>query len=186
VCVLVCAILTTGCAKDPFSLRGAEDPKEQGGTYHTPVDPLIAADNLRFAMAERNIGHYVQTYADSLVCLFDFLLVARPDQVSGWGAAEESRIAGNLFDATDSIMFSWSPTAGRVDRFDDATAILYRTYTLSVFTRVGDTLAAEEFAGETVLHLGRNSLDLWWIFRWEDVHSSALQQSWSDLKSRYL
>jgi hypothetical protein len=179
-------VLFTGCAKDPFSLRGAEDPKDEGGTYHTPVDPLIAADNLRFAMAERNIGHYVQTYADSLVCLFDFLLVDRPGQVSGWGATEESRLARNLFDATDSIALSWSQTPGRVDRFDDTTAVLYRTYTLIVLTPHADTLAAEEFTGEMVLRLGRNSLDLWWIIRWEDVHLGAQQQTWSDLKSRYL
>ena len=72
---LLIAVLMTGCAKDPFSLRGAENPIDEGGTYITPVDPLIAAENLRFAMVERNIGHYVQTYADSLVYLFDFLLV---------------------------------------------------------------------------------------------------------------
>ncbi len=183
---LLIAVLMAGCAKDPFSLRGAEDPKDEGGTYVTPVDPLIAADNLRFAMVERNIGHYVQTYADSLVYIFDFLLVDRPDPLSGWSATEESRIARNLFDAADSVTLTWSQTTDRVDRFDDSTTVLYRTYILTTFTPEADSLTAEEFAGEIILHLARNSLDLWWIVRWEDVHMGADRLSWSDLKSRYL
>lgn len=183
---LLIAIVLIGCAKDPFSVRGAQNPKDMGGTYVTPVDPLIVADNLRFAMAERNIGHYVQTYADSLVYLFDFLLVDRPDPLSGWGATEESRIAQNLFETADSVTLSLSQTTDRIDRFDDSAAVLYRTYTLTTFTRDADSLKSEEFAGELVLHLARNSLDLWWIVRWEDVHKSANQLSWSDLKSRYL
>ncbi len=179
-------IVMMGCAKDPFSVRGAQKPKDEGGTYVTPVDPLIVADNLRSAMVERNIGHYVQTYADSLVYLFDFLLVDRPDPLSGWGATEESRIAQNLFETADSVALTWTQTTDRVDRFEDSTAVLYRTYTLTTFAPVGDAQAAEEFTGELVLHLARNALDLWWIVRWEDVHTSADQLSWSDLKSRYL
>jgi len=167
-------------------VRGAENPKDEGGTYVTPVDALIALDNLRYAMIERNIGHYVQTYADSLAYVFDFLLVDRPDPVSGWGAPEESRIAQNLFDAADSIALSWTQTTDRVDRFEDSTAILYRTYTLTTFTPDADTLVAEQFTGEMILHLARNTLDLWWIGRWEDVHSNSEQLSWADLKSRYL
>ena len=184
--VVLLVSLPVGCAKDPFSLRDAENPKDEGGTYITPVDPMIAAENLRFAVVERNIGHYVQTYADSLVYLFDFLLVDRPDPVHGWGASEESRIARNVFDAADSVSLVWSQTPERTDRFDDSTAVLYRTYSLATFTVVTDTLATEEFAGELILYLARNSLDLWWIVRWEDVHLDADQQSWSDLKSRYL
>jgi len=183
--VLLMSVLG-GCAKDPFSLRGAENPKDEGGTYITPVDPLIAADNLRFAMVEQNIGHYVLTCADSLVVQFDFLLVDRPDPVHGWGAPEESRIARNLFDAADSITLAWSQTPERIDRFDDSTAVLYRTYSLTTYTTVAGASAAEEFAGQLVLLLARNSLDLWWIVRWEDIHLGADQQSWSDLKSRYL
>jgi len=183
---LLLCLLLLGCAKDPFSVRGAEKPKDEGGTYVTPVDPLIVADNLRFAMIERNIGHYVQIYADSMSYIFDFLLVDRPDPVSGWGATEESRIARNLFETADSITLTWTQTTDRVDRFEDSTAVLYRTYTLTTFTPDADSLASEEFSGEMILHLARNSLDLWWIVRWEDVHANASQLSWADLKSRYL
>jgi hypothetical protein len=175
-----------GCAKDPFSVQDAENPKDEGGTYVTPVDPLIAADNLRFAMVERNVGHYVQTYADSLVFLFDFLLVDRPGPLNRWGAPDESRIAHNLFDAADSITLTWSQTTDRVDHFEDSTTVLYRTYTLTTFTPEAGSLAAEVFTGEMVLHLARNSLDLWWIVRWEDIHMGAGQLSWADLKSRYM
>lgn len=183
---LLLSVFLLGCAKDPFSLRNAEDPKDEGGTYVTPVDPLIVADNLRFAMIERNIGHYVQTYADSLAYVFDFLLVDRPDPVSGWGATEESRIAQNLFEAADSVVLSWSQTTDRIDRFEDSTAVLYRTYTLTTFAPDGDSTLTETFAGEMVLYIVRNTLDLWWIVRWEDVHTAADRLAWSDLKSRYL
>lgn len=174
-----------GCAKNPFSLRDARDPIVGEGTYVTPVDPGIALDNLRFAVIERNIGHYLQVFSDSLSYTFDFLISDRPDSARGWGFSEETRIARNLFGSAGNISLLWSLTPGRIDLHSDSTAVFYRTYTLDAVVMDADTLATLECTGDLILYLERNSLDLWWVQRWEDYHASAVQLSWADLKSRF-
>lgn len=183
--VLCALVLLTGCAKDPFSTREAEEPIGGKGTYITPVDPLIGLENLRFAMIEQNLGHYRQTYSESLLFTFDFLLVGRPDSISGWDAAEEGRIAGNLLADADSIGLVWELTDGQSDRFDDSTAFLYRTYDIAVVRDSVDTVVTRTYQGELIIRMERDALDLWSIVGWEDLHRSATQPSWADLKSRY-
>jgi hypothetical protein len=181
----VAALLLPGCAKNPFSLRDARDPIVDEGTYVTPVDPLIALDNLRFAVIEQNIGHYVQVFSDSMVYAFDFLLSDRPDSLSGWGYAEETRIARNLFSAAGNISLVWNPTPGRTDQLSDSSAVLYRSYTIDAVVMDADTLASLSCAGDLIVRVTRNSLDLWWVQEWEDFHQSAQRLSWADLKSRF-
>jgi len=177
--------LIIGCAKNPFSVRAGEDPIDEEGTFITPVDPLIAIENLRYAMIERNLGHYLQTHADTLRFSFDFLLVSRPDSVSSWDGTEENRIMGNMLSTVDSIALDWRVTPGRVDRFEDSTATLYRSYEIDVVTPDADSTVIKHYEGEMVVSMGRNALDLWWIARWEDLHIAADIESWADLKSSY-
>jgi len=175
----------TGCAKNPFGLRDAQDPVQDEGTYVTPIDPVIALDNLRFAMIEQNIGHYVQVFSDSLSYRFDYLLADRPDTLSGWGYAEETRIARNLFSAAGDISLVWMTTPGRSDQLSDSTAVFYRTYTLDAVVMDADSLATLSCGGDVIFYLERNSIDLWWVQSWEDFHESAQRLSWADLKSRF-
>ncbi len=183
----VCLVLLlNGCAKDPFSTRRPDKPLGNGGTYLTPVDPPIAVDtNLYHAMIERNAGHYLQTMADSVVYVFDYVLEGPPDSAHSWGIGEESRIAGNMFSGVSSIDAFWEPVTGRVDRFEDTTAILYRTYRISVMMAKSDSALSLSYRGEMAVTLRRNALDLWLIVRWEDLHTSAGSPSWADLKSRF-
>ena len=183
--LLVLATLLTGCAKDPFSVREGEKPLDDEGTFITPVDPLIAIENLRYAMIERNLGHYYQTHPDTLRFTFDFLLVSRPDSVSSWDGREEDRIVGNLFSTADSIALDWRVTPGRVDRFEDSTATLYRSYEIDVVAPDADSTITRHYEGEMVVGMARNALDLWWIVHWEDLHVGAEIESWADLKSSY-
>ncbi len=182
--ILIVALLVAGCSKNPFSLRDPEDPLVEEGTYVTPVDPNIALENLRFAMVERNLGHYVQVFSDSLEFTFDYLLTDQPGEQRGWRMNEDARIASRMFDGIDTIQLIWSLTPGRADQFDDSTAVMYRTYTLTIASAeaVGGT---EAFEGEMIVRLERNTLELWWIVRWEDSHLTADSPSWADLKSRY-
>ncbi|GAB4314282.1 MAG: hypothetical protein Kow0074_01180 [Candidatus Zixiibacteriota bacterium] len=184
--VFLCALcVVAGCAKDPFSTRQPEDPVGAKGTYITPIDPLIGLENLRYAMIEQNIGHYRQTYSESLVFTFDFLLVDRPDSASGWDSIEEDRIVGNLLADADSIALVWDLTEGRSDRFDDSTAYLYRTYDITVDRDSAGVVVSRAYQGEFIIRMARNALDLWSIVAWEDLHLSATQPSWADLKSSY-
>ena len=180
------ALICSGCAKDPFSTRRPQEPLGSGGTYLTPVDPQIAVDtNLYHALIEKNAGHYLQTLADSVLYVFDYVLEGPPDSAHSWGIGEESRIVGNMFSCVSSIDASWEPTIGRVDRFEDSTAILYRTYQISVTITKSDSTTSFQYRGEMTVHLRRNALDLWLIVLWEDLHSSAAMASWADLKSRF-
>lgn len=182
---IIVVLTVAGCAKSPFSTRPAEDPVGGKGTYITPIDPLIALDNLRYAMIEQNLGHYIQTYADSFTFTFDFLLADRPDTASGWGASEESRIAGNLLGVEDSITLDWGQTEGRSDLFEDSTAFLYRTYAIELVRDSADIEITDTYQGELIIRMRRNTLDLWSIVHWEDRHISADVSSWADLKSTY-
>jgi hypothetical protein len=188
--MVLCASLISGiagCAKDPFSLRDPEPPSGEGGTYDTPVDPLLVASNLRFAMIEQNSANYDRTYAEMMEFSFDFLLVDRPGIGNTWGSADESRIVRNLFDGADSVAVTWTETAGQPDQFpDDSTAVLYRTYTIAVVTTDDGEAVTNTYEGDLVFHMARNTLDLWWIVRWEDRHLGEDQPAWCDLKSRYL
>jgi hypothetical protein len=184
--LLLCALLIlAGCAKNPFSTRTPESPAGGKGTYITPIDPLIGLENLRFAMIEQNVGHYLQTYSSSLSFTFDFLLADRPDSVRRWDAVEETRIAGNLLADLDSIALVWELTPGRSDQFDDSTASLFRTYDLNVSADSSGITVLREYRGELVIRMERDALDLWSIVLWEDRHVAPAQPSWADLKSSY-
>lgn len=182
IAAFILTLLLPGCTKSPFSLRDAEDPIVEEGTYITPVDPDIALENLRYAMIERNLGNYKETFSDSFVFAYDYLLQGQPGDDRQWDLAEDLRIAASVFDGVDTVRLRWSLTPGRTDQTEDSTAVLYRTYTLTTITP--DT-AKEEFTGEMIVYLARNTLDLWWIVRWEDSHLTAESPSWADLKSRY-
>jgi hypothetical protein len=184
--MVVLALLSFGCAKDPFSTRRPSRPTGEQGTYRTPVDPQIALDtNLYYAMVERNAGHYVQTLADSLVCVFDYVLTGPPDSAQGWGRIEEDRIARNLFAGTSAVAVAWWPTTGRSDRYEDTLATLYRTYEITASIVEQGGAKPYDFRGEMVVQLARNQQDLWWIVRWEDLHGGDGTPSWTDLKSRF-
>jgi hypothetical protein len=180
------ALVTLGCAKDPFSTRRPSRPTGEQGTYRTPVDPQIALDtNLYYAMNERNATHYSSTLAESLIFIFDYTLAGPPDSSLSWDAAEENRIARNLFAGAPALAATWWPTPGRTDRYEDSLAILYRTYEITASISEQGGIIQYEFRGEMVVHLARNPQDLWWIVRWEDLHKGDGTSSWADLKSRF-
>ena len=186
VSLILLGLTALGCAKDPFSTRRPDRPTGEQGTYRTPVDPQIALDtNLYFAMVERSATHYSLTLADSVVYTFDYLMSGPADSASSWGKAEEDRLVRNLFAGTSTIALAWAPTPGRSDRYEDTLATLYRTYDITASITGQDSTRSYDYKGEMTVHLARNSLDLWWIVRWEDLHVGESIPSWADLKSRF-
>jgi hypothetical protein len=184
--LVLLSLTALGCAKDPFSTRHPDRPTGEQGTYRTPVDPQVALDtNLYFAMVERSATHYSLTLADSVVYTFDYLMSGPADPASSWGKVEEDRLVRNLFAGTSTITVAWEPTPGRSDRYEDTLATLYRTYEITALIRGQDSARSYDYKGEMIVHLARNSLDLWWIVRWEDLHAGENIPSWADLKSRF-
>ncbi len=184
--VLALAIVMFGCAKDPFSTRHPNRPTGEQGTYKTPVDPQIALDtNLYYAMIERNAGHYSQSLADTFVYSFDFVLSGPPDSALQWDRSEEDRIVRNLFAGVSAINVTWAPTSGRSDRYEDSVATLYRTYVIDASIIMPTDTTLTEYKGDMAVLLARNSQGLWWIVRWEDLHTGDGSAAWADLKSRF-
>jgi len=185
--VLLITLIAIGCVKNPFSTRESQPPTEQAGTFIPPTTPQIALENLRFAYTEFVIGNFIQTLDSDFVFTFDFVQSLPSD--TGWGFQQEVNLTDNLFNdfnankGKKSLSLSFAPVPDQPDLIEDTTAVLVRSYTISISDSLGQL--AGNFTGVSQFNLVESSFQFWTINRWEDLHQSTNTDSWADFKNAY-
>ncbi|MEE9555419.1 MAG: hypothetical protein V3W18_14120 [candidate division Zixibacteria bacterium] len=193
--IAAAVIILVGCAKNPFSTRGTEDPYGSAGTWETPQSPEAALRNLLSAYNELIISNYQLCFSDSFFFSspedsIDAVNDGRGDLFADWDKSVEISAAANLFSTfstADSLDFylNMFPANEYADIVEDTTAVMYRSYNLLLVATVendADTIRAE---GLATFHLRQEQLNWWTITWWEDIPAQSGQTDWGDIKAEY-
>lgn len=188
-------LLVTSCAKNPFSTRGTEDPYGSAGTWETPQSPETAVRNLLFAYNEMIISNYQLCLADSFRFSspedsIDAVNDGRGDLFENWDKQVEIGVTENIFATVSSadsldLFLSLTPNMEYVDIIEDTSAVLYRSYNLTLIT--SDSTAADTVSvrGLATFHLFQEQLNWWAIHLWEDLPAVSGETDWGDIKAEY-
>jgi hypothetical protein len=191
----VAALLVVSCAKNPFSTRGTEDPYGSAGTWETPQTPETALRNFLFAYNERIISNYQLCLADSFSFSspedsIDAVNDGRDDLFENWNKQVEIGVTENIFSTVSSadsleMYLSLAPSMEYVDIVEDTSAVLYRSYNLTMIA--SDSVAADTVsaAGLATFHLFQEQLNWWSIYLWEDLPAVSGETDWGDIKAEY-
>lgn len=189
---LIALLLLLSC-ENPFATREAEPPTEGRTSWQFPTDPVIALENMKVAIKEKNVENYMKCMVDS-INLFHFT----PDQYEAsnnvgifeqWSLSHEQSYINKAFtsipdDSFRSLQFS------NIQRNEFPDSALIRTdYTLELHH-----ILAQSFP-----KLGKGQADFWfirrngyWVItRWVDyetkVNTSATRiPSWSTIKASFI
>jgi hypothetical protein len=186
-------LLAVAACKNPFSTREPEPPTGTGSRWIPPFTAEIVLENLRNAIADRNVENYLRCLSDSLRSSSQFRFVPEPAVANtnpgvfvGWGIGQEERYFSQLRDALP-------PDSARSLRLDSLqtitfsdSAIFLSSYDLQVRhlrQNIGDP---GRVRGELRFWLIKDQLSgEWSINRWADF-ATGPSQTWSALKAAFV
>lgn len=193
---LMALTFLSGCAKNPFSTRDSEQPYGAAGTWETPQSPDVTLNNLLYAYNEMvAISNYELCFSDSFSFSspedsIDAVNNGRGDLFANWDKSVEIQTALNIFATfsgadTLGLFLTMAPASQYTDIVEDTTAVMYRSYTLTLITThplSADTTVAEWLA---TFHLRQEQLNWWTITWWGDIPALPGQTDWGDIKAEY-
>jgi hypothetical protein len=185
--------MISGCGKNPFGTRDAEQPAGSSGTWETPATPEAVLNNILFAYNEMNIQNYQ-------LCLDDnFRFSATEDSIQAaaqgneylyqlWDKSVEVSTAQNIFaslqDQHKNIFLIFRESETYPDSLGDSLSVLYREYTITTISP--DTLAADTVAnGIAAFYAGRNLFNWWDIYLWSELPTGGDNPHWADFKAEH-
>lgn len=183
-------LLLAGCA-DPFSSRESQPPTSDAGTFIQPVSPQIVLINLQKSYEELIVANFVRCLDSNFLYHYDFAESQVSEFDTAWLFSEELRITESIFsiflsDSTLSLELNLQTLTDRQDESYGDSAVLYRSYTLSIITDL-DNQAADtaQYVGTSTFTMLENQQGLWNIITWEDHHQATDNLSWTDYKNGY-
>lgn len=190
VILIIIVFLAAGCA-DPFSSRDSQPPTTGAGTFIQPVSPQIVLINLQKSYEELIVANFIRCLDSNFQYHYDFVEGQTSDSDTAWQFSEELRITESLFnfiisDSTLSLSLSMQTLIDQQDESYGDSAVLYRSYILSIITewdnQNADTL---QYFGSATFTLHENQQGLWRITHWKDLHQVTDNPSWADFKNGY-
>ncbi|MBD3217099.1 MAG: hypothetical protein GF310_02400 [candidate division Zixibacteria bacterium] len=187
---VIILILSVACAS-PFDSRDSELPTTDQGTFIQPVSPQVVLLNLENSYKELIITNFIQSLDSSFYFIYDFVTGRPAEGDSGWSYTAELRLTESIFnslqaDTAGEIILSLTPLENQVDQSFDTTAVLYRSYDLTVIkTGNEDQIDTTEFLGTSIFTMIENDQGLWSLLRWEDQHQNTNIPNWADYKNGY-
>lgn len=193
--VFAAALALFSCAKDPFSTRDTENPYGSAGTWDTPQSPEVAIRNLLYSYNELIISNYQLCFSDSFSFSspedsIDAVNNGRGDLFADWDKTVEINTTADIFatvstDDSLDMYLSLLTSIDYPDLVEDTSAVMYRTYSLTLIKTTGgatDTTTAE---GLATFHLRQELLNWWTIVWWGDIPAVSGQTDWGDIKAEY-
>jgi hypothetical protein len=183
------------CSKNPFSTRGTEDPYGSAGTWETPQTPETAVRNLLYAYNEMIISNYELCFSDSFRFSspedsIDAVNNGRGDLFADWDKSVEIGTAANLFSTFSSsdsmsLFLTMVPAADYADIIEDTSAVIYRTYDLTLISAREADADTVNAAGLATFELSQEQLNWWTVNLWTDIPANSGQTDWGDIKAEY-
>ncbi|TAE60300.1 MAG: hypothetical protein EAZ89_01645 [Bacteroidetes bacterium] len=182
---LLYALLCLGCLSC-FRIRPVEPPDSSVSEWVSPTDYEILLNNLRTAIAQRNVQNYQRCFDPEF---FRFTPAASlyNDNESiwqNWSLQDEQTWIENVFGALTSPSGN-SLILEEVDLQDVTSDSLRYVGTYQLRMNHSDTSLTTLFQGQIQLLIRQNSFNEWEIRRWADVETQP-DSSWSQLKLRYV
>lgn len=169
-----------------FDPRDPEPPTQGSGSFLPPVSREIVIENLRNAIAEKNIPNYMKCFSDSAAGLRGFTFVPSANvitQLSDWDREDEQNYFTNLTSAQDGV--SSLEVNGTFASISSDTADYESQYTFifdhdrkSRFPIVAR--GSLQFSLEVDINSG-----LWSIYYWKDIQTSDSIRTWSEFKREF-
>lgn len=181
---LLMACLLSHC--DLFTPRTPEQPIGNAGTWQQPDTPQRVIENLRSALAERNVQNYLRSLSNTL--LFKPTLEAEtrdPILWTAWRLAEEEtyfnrlRTAATLFSGHGLELLNVEQVI-----LDNTHVSFDAAYQLRMPHSRTDENIPSYVQGRLVWTMVQGTDGLWRLERWVDQGTNGAP-SWSDLKAAF-
>ena len=183
-------LILVGCA-DPFSSRSSEPPIGDAGTFIQPVSPQIVLINLQKSYEELIVANFMRCLDSNFVYHYDFAENQATTSDTTWALNDEIRVTESIFnsflaDSTKELRLSLQTLEDQLDQSHGDSAILYRSYIVSVIT-AADTQTPDTtvYTGTSTFTMVENQQGLWSIKTWNDHHQATDDLSWADYKYGY-
>jgi hypothetical protein len=170
-----------------FTPRTPETPVGTSGTWLQPDTPDRVMENIKNAIAEKNVQNYVRSLASNLT--FQPTLEAQAKQSviwTRWTTTEEEAYFSRLQSASTTF------SGHSLQLLDITQTIIDNThnqvqasYILRLPHSRTDEGIATEFRGRLVWIMAQGSDGLWRLHQWLD-QSTEGKPSWSDLKAAFV
>ena len=180
-------MLLTWARCDVFAPRIPENPNGIGGTWLQPDTPDRVVENLKNAIAERNVQHYSKSLAVGLVFQPTITSENRdPVLWTKWGPNEEETYFARLAIAA-------APFTGHSLQLLEASQVIVdnrhvsfqATYILRMQHSRSNEGIPVEANGKLIWNMVQQADGLWQIARWTDQGIGSTP-SWSDLKAAFV
>jgi len=188
--LIIAVLLLAGCA-NPFSSRDSQPPTTGAGTFIQPVSPQIVLINLQKSYEELIVANFARCLDSNFLYHYDFAESQTSDSDTAWLFSEELRITESIFniflsDSTLSLGLNLQTLINQQDESYGDSAVLYRTYTLSIITEHDNQTAdTVHYVGTSTFTMLENQQGLWNIKTWEDHHQATDNLSWADYKNGF-
>lgn len=189
-CILALAVLVGfafGC--DLFETRDPEPPLDTASTFVPPTTPDIVLQNLRSAIAERNVINYLRCLPDSLATSRTLRYLPSvsasaqyPTVFSAWSLSSEKSWFTAITTFIPTTASSSLELRGGMSSVTADSATYQGQYTLILPHGLGGVPESVSGSLQLVLALDRNSF--WSIVQWTDLQNGSTP-TWSDLKGRF-
>jgi hypothetical protein len=186
-------MIYSGCGKNPFTTRNAQEPAGSSGTWETPATPEAVLTNILYAYNEMNIENYQLCFDDN------FRFSATEDSIEAaaqgndylyhfWDLAVEVSVTQNIFaslEAEHKTMFlTFAMSTDYPDSIGDSLAVIYRNYVIT--TIVPDSIAADTVAAGLASFAASRTLFNWWsVYLWSEIPTSGNNPRWADFKAEH-
>lgn len=183
-------LVLVGCA-DPFSSRTSEPPIGDAGTFVQPVSPQIVLINLQKSYEELIVANFMRCLDSNFVYHYDFAENQATTSDTSWALNDEVRVTESIFnnfiaDSTQALRLTLQNLSGQQDQSFGDSAVLYRSYVVSVIADYGTEAAdTTQYTGTSTFTMTENQQGLWSIKIWEDHHEATDDLSWADYKYGY-
>ncbi len=180
---LLLVVGLVGC--DLFATRKPEAPVTEKGTFLQPDTPERVVENLRAAIAERNVGNYVRSLAEDFAFAPTASAQSRdPALWAGWDRAREEQYCTAMMAAVTPSATPQLQLSDQTARFEsESRYVLEATYRLTVPHTRPDAPTIVE--GRLIWEITQQPNGLWALARWTDRQQDQTP-SWSDLKRAFV
>jgi hypothetical protein len=172
-----------------FEPRSPEKPTVPGGGFTPATEPLIVITNLQDAVEQKNVPNYVQCFSDPVTGPRLFTFIPSSEGAAqyatvfrDWTIVEEQAYFQNLTVRVTPTSASRLTLTARSLFFGSDSATLEYDYVL-IFEHTDPTFP-QIARGNLQFALGRNSNNIWSIYRWTD-YKTTNDITWSLFKGKF-
>ena len=185
--ILVFCVTLSGC--DIFNTRDAEQPTRPKSDFQPPATVNDLINNFINSLADKDVANYMACLSDTSFTNKKFQFIPSSEAaltyptLMNWDKRNEEQYFTNMVIKVNSNS-KIQLTLNEISRNISVDTVIYTaTYSLNLpLVNSNSEVTPQIFQGTITFRMIRDSRAVWSIYYWQDIKTSNVNQSWSDLK----